>query len=132
MLDVMRNTAFNSLHAVMCKSSLAKEALSLFTLIIVCQNRNGGGYVAKICVNGLNNVTNATFCCTSGSYDLGQTAQIKLPCDSKKLSLTAEEDVFIDSWSVVATQNYNNNTVNACYEMYGTTTNSKWKVVDCP
>merc|ERR1719491_1733236 len=96
------------------------------------QVKNGGGYVAKACVNGQNNVTNADFCCTSGSFDLGQTAQIKLPCSATKLTLTAEEDVFIDSWSVVATVNYNNNTVHACYDMYGTTTNSKWKTVGCP
>ena len=40
MLDVMRNTAFNSLHADLRKSSLANEAFNLFTLIIVCQIEN--------------------------------------------------------------------------------------------
>merc|ERR1719464_745326 len=96
------------------------------------QVKNGGGYVAKICVNGLNNATNIPFCCTSGNYDLGQTAEIKLPCNSKQVSLTAEEDIFIDSWSAVATVNFQNNTVNACYEMYGSTLNNKWKQVNCP
>ena len=53
-------------------------------------------------MNGENSVVaNESFCCTSGGFDIGQTAQIKLPCDSIKLSLTAEEDVFIDSRSVV-------------------------------
>ena len=94
-------------------------------------NRNEGGYVAKICVNGENNATSAAFCCTSGGFDIGQTAQIKLPCNGNKLSLTAEEDVFIDSWSVVATEVYNNNTVKACYKMDGTTTNAKWHVENC-
>merc|ERR1719461_1432126 len=65
------------------------------------QVKNGGGYVGKICVNGLNNQTNTDFCCTSGNYDVGQTAEIKLPCNAEKVSLTAEEDIFINSWSVV-------------------------------
>ena len=96
------------------------------------QVKNGGGYVAKICVNGENNVTNTPFCCTSGSFDLGQTEQIKLPCNSQKLTLTAEEDVFVDSWSIVATVNYDNSSVKACYKMYGTTTDPKWETENCP
>ena len=94
-------------------------------------NRNGGGYVAKICLNGMNNQTNTPFCCTSGGFDIGQTAQLKLPCNGIKLSMTAEEDVFIDSWSVVATEVYNNNTVQACYKMYGTTLDPHWEVENC-
>lgn len=88
--------------------------------------------MANICVNGRNNQTHMPFCCSSGHFDLGQTAQIKLPCASEKLTLTAEEDIFVNSWSVVATENYGNNTFHACYEMYGTTTHSKWKAVGCP
>eukprot|EP01084_Bolivina_argentea_P030658 56771_1 len=53
------------------------------------QVKNGGGYVAKICVNGKFNATGQNFCCTSGGFDLGQTAQIKLPCDGLELTLTA-------------------------------------------
>ena len=94
-------------------------------------NRNEGGYVAKICVNGENNQTNQEFCCTSGGFDIGQTAQIKLPCVAIKLTLTAEEDVFIDSWSVVATEVYNSSKAEACYKMDGTTTNPKWHVENC-
>eukprot|EP01084_Bolivina_argentea_P155566 271099_1 len=93
--------------------------------------KNGGGYVAKICVNGAFNSTGQHFCCTSGTFDLGQTAQVKLPCDGIKLTMTAEEDIFVNSWSIVATENYPNNTVHACYEMYGTTTDPKWRQLNC-
>jgi len=94
--------------------------------------KNGGGYVAKLCLNGQHNATHIPFCCSSGSFDLGQVAQIKLPCAANKLTLTAEEDIFIDSWSVVATENYSNNTFHACYEMYKTTLKTAWKGTKCP
>eukprot|EP00485_Elphidium_margaritaceum_P001984 CAMPEP_0202697066 /NCGR_PEP_ID=MMETSP1385-20130828/10403_1 /ASSEMBLY_ACC=CAM_ASM_000861 /TAXON_ID=933848 /ORGANISM="Elphidium margaritaceum" /LENGTH=120 /DNA_ID=CAMNT_0049353429 /DNA_START=27 /DNA_END=386 /DNA_ORIENTATION=+ len=60
--------------------------------------KNSGAYVAKICVNGLNNETHSQFCCSSGGFDVGQTAQIKLPCNGLELTMSAEEDIFIDSW----------------------------------
>ena len=45
--------------------------------------------------------------------------------------MTAEEDVFIDSWSVVAVENYNYPNVTDCYEMTGTTLNPHWSTENC-
>ena len=94
------------------------------------QVHNDGGYVAKFCVDGQLD-TGDHFCCSSGSFTLGETEAIDIPCNSTQLLLRAEEDVFIDSWSIVGLETYTTPNVTVCYEMKGTTLNPSWEQVNC-
>jgi len=91
--------------------------------------KNGGGYVAQICLDGSLNGTH--FCCSSGHFTEGESVAIDFPCNSIELEMRAEEAVFIGSWSTVAIESYTYGNGSYCYEMTGTTLNAHWEQLSC-
>jgi len=80
--------------------------------------KNAGPFGARICLDGYLNETQSAFCCSSLIFDVGVIAKIKVPCKAEKLKLIAEENNGVDEWELVGTHAFNNNTFDACYEIY--------------
>ena len=90
--------------------------------------RNSGGYVARFSV--FYKYEGQDFTKDSGNFTAGVNKSIDVPSGATDIGLKVEAAWFIKSWTTIFTQNYAS-PVTKCYEISGTTLNTKWKETAC-
>ncbi len=65
----------------------------------------------------------------SGGYPVGQARSLSIPPDATFVLIRAFADVFVNNWSVIFNDAIGVPLIK-CYEISGTTLNTKWKITD--
>ena len=86
-----------------------------------------GGFKAKFTIDYYQNGVAKQL--DSGGYPVGQARSLSIPPDATFVLIRAFADVFANNWSVVFNDAIGVPLIK-CYEISGTTLNTKWKIVN--